>query len=99
MGRSHRGRPAGDRRVRALRRSVPRNHAAYSRSTTIQSGQHLTIITSEVRKEPMSRFVRRGSQWIQITLIGLLTAACSSTGRQTAKMSPAAIEDKAFQLE
>jgi hypothetical protein len=47
----------------------------------------------------MSRFVRRGSQWIQITVIGLLTAACSSTGRQTPKLSPAAIEDKAFQLE
>jgi hypothetical protein len=47
----------------------------------------------------MSRLVRRGSQWIQITLIGLLTAACSSTGHQTPKMSPAAIEDKEFQLE
>ena len=47
----------------------------------------------------MSRLVRPGSQWIQITLIGLLTAACSSAGRQTPKMSPAEIEDKAFQLE
>ena len=47
----------------------------------------------------MSRFVRRGSQWIQIAAIGLLTAACSSTGRQVPKMSPAAIEDKAFRLE
>ena len=47
----------------------------------------------------MSRFVRRGSQWIQIAVIGLLTAACSSTGRQIPKMSPAAIEDKAFGLE
>jgi hypothetical protein len=47
----------------------------------------------------MSRFVRRGSQWIPIVVIGLLTAACSSTGRQIPKMSPAAIEDKAFRLE
>jgi hypothetical protein len=47
----------------------------------------------------MSGFVRRGSQWIPIVVIGLLAAACSSTGRQIPKMSPAAIEDKAFRLE
>lgn len=48
----------------------------------------------------MFRFVRRGSQFIQIAVFGLLTAACSSTaGRQIPKMSPEAIEDKAFRLE
>ena len=47
----------------------------------------------------MSRFVRRGAQWIQIAVIGLLTASCSSTGRQIPKMSPTAIADKAFGLE
>jgi hypothetical protein len=47
----------------------------------------------------MSRFVRRGSQLIQIAVFGLLTATCSSTGRQIPKMSPAAIEDKTFRLE
>jgi hypothetical protein len=47
----------------------------------------------------MSRFVRRGSQWIQIAVIGLLTTACSSTGRQIPKTLPTAIEDKAFRLE
>jgi hypothetical protein len=47
----------------------------------------------------MFRFVRRGSQLIQIAVFGLLTAACSSTGRPIPKMSPEAIEDKAFRLE
>jgi|SRR5215813_13131920 len=47
----------------------------------------------------MSRHVRRSSQWIQIAIIGLLTVACSSPGRQIPKMSPAAIEDEAFRLE
>ena len=48
----------------------------------------------------MFRFVRRGSHLIQIAVFGLLTAACSSTtGRQIPKMSPVAIEDKAFRLE
>lgn len=47
----------------------------------------------------MSRFVSRGSQLIQIAVFGLLTATCSSTGRQIPKMSPAAIEDKTFRLE
>ena len=47
----------------------------------------------------MSRFVRLSSLWIQIALFGLLTAACSSTGRQTPQISPATIEDKAFGLE
>jgi hypothetical protein len=51
----------------------------------------------------MSRFVRRGSQWIRIAVIALLTTACSSTGRQMPNqmpgMLPAAIEDSAFRLE
>ena len=47
----------------------------------------------------MSRYVQRSSQWIQITIIGLLTVACSSPGRQIPKVSPAAIEDRAFRLE
>jgi len=36
----------------------------------------------------MSRFLPRGSQWIQIAIIGLLTAACSSTGRQIPRCHP-----------
>jgi hypothetical protein len=47
----------------------------------------------------MFRFVRRGSQLIQIAVFGLFTAACSSTARPILKMSPEAIEDKAFRLE
>ena len=47
----------------------------------------------------MFKLVRRGSQAIQVAVFGLLTAACSSTGHQTPKMSPEAIDDKAFRLE
>ena len=47
----------------------------------------------------MLPLVRRGSQWFQIAAIGLLTVACSSSGGQIPKMSPTAIEDKAFGLE
>ena len=47
----------------------------------------------------MSRFGRRGSHLIQITILGLLTTACSSTGHGIPKTSPTAIEDKAFRLE
>ena len=59
----------------------------------------LSCVTSELRKERMLRFMRRGSQWIQVAVIALLTTACSSSGRQMPKSSPAAIEDKAFRLE
>lgn len=47
----------------------------------------------------MSRLVQRRLLWIPITVVGLLTAACSSTVRPVPQMSPAEIEDKAFQLE
>jgi hypothetical protein len=47
----------------------------------------------------MSQFDRRGSQLIQITILGLLTAACASTGHGIPKISPTAIVDKAFRLE
>src|SRR5580765_103371 len=47
----------------------------------------------------MFRFVRRGAQFIPIAVFGVFTAACSSTARPILKMSPEAIEDKAFRLE
>ena len=47
----------------------------------------------------MSRCARRSLKWIQIAVLGLFTVACSSTGPQIPKTSPAAIDDQAFRLE